>query len=107
MNITDDAFQRIAQVLSDPDMPEDAVLRVYVKGGGCSGFQYGFQVEEDINEEDEVYEKDGTKVIVDPMSFMYLSEATLGFTSGLEGEMFTFKNPAAQTTCGCGSSFST
>lgn len=106
MKITNQAYDRIGKVLSEPDMPENAKLRVYVKGGGCSGFQYGFEIAEDIGDGDEVYEKDGIEVLIDPMSFMYLNEATLDFKSGLDGEMFTFSNPAAQTTCGCGSSFS-
>ncbi|MFA5985559.1 MAG: iron-sulfur cluster insertion protein ErpA [Methylococcaceae bacterium] len=81
-------------------------LRVYVSGGGCSGFQYGFSFEEGVNEDDIVVEKDGVMVLVDSMSFQYLNGAEIDYQEGLEGARFMIKNPNATTTCGCGSSFS-
>lgn len=107
MNITEAAFERIAKVLNDDDgLDADACLRVYVQGGGCSGFQYGFAIEADgPNEDDLIFEGQGAKVVIDPMSQMYLEGAALDYKTGLEGDMFTISNPNAKTTCGCGSSF--
>jgi iron-sulfur cluster insertion protein len=104
MIITNEAFDRIEKLLAE----EEGViaLRVYVQGGGCSGFQYGFAFEENgIQEGDEVNERNGVKVLIDPMSQMYLDEATLDYKTSLEGDMFAITNPQAKTTCGCGSSF--
>ena len=81
-------------------------LRVYVTGGGCSGFQYGFAFDETINEDDTRIEKDGVTLLVDAMSFQYLVGAEIDYEDGLEGARFLIKNPNATTTCGCGSSFS-
>jgi len=81
-------------------------LRVYVTGGGCSGFQYGFAFDETINEDDTRIEKHGVTLLVDAMSFQYLNGAEIDFEDGLEGARFLIKNPNAATTCGCGSSFS-
>lgn len=81
-------------------------LRVYVSGGGCSGFQYGFSFEEAVNEDDLMVEKDGVTVLIDSMSFQYLNGAEIDYQEGLEGARFMIKNPNATTTCGCGSSFS-
>ena len=81
-------------------------LRVYVTGGGCSGFQYGFSFDENINEGDTVIEKDGVTFLVDPMSYQYLMGAELDYQEGLMGAQFMINNPNASTTCGCGSSFS-
>ena len=81
-------------------------LRVYVTGGGCSGFQYGFTFDEVINEDDTVMNKNGVQLLVDPMSFQYLVGAEIDYQEGLEGAQFVIKNPNATTTCGCGSSFS-
>ena len=81
-------------------------LRVYISGGGCSGFQYGFTFDESINDGDTVVEKEGVTLLVDPMSFQYLSGAEIDYTEGLEGAQFVIRNPNAATTCGCGSSFS-
>lgn len=107
MNVTEQAFERIQKVLSEDDsIEEGAALRVYVQGGGCSGFQYGFKIEQDgANEDDLVLEGLGATVVIDPMSLMYLDGAHLDYKKGLEGEMFTISNPNATTTCGCGSSF--
>lgn len=81
-------------------------LRVFVTGGGCSGFQYGFTFDEEVAEDDTVLEKAGVTLLIDPMSFQYLSGAEIDYTEGLEGSQFVIKNPNATSTCGCGSSFS-
>jgi iron-sulfur cluster assembly accessory protein len=81
-------------------------LRVYVTGGGCSGFQYGFSFDEDVAEDDTTVEKDGVVVLIDPMSYQYLVGAEVDYTEGLEGSRFVVLNPNASTTCGCGASFS-
>lgn len=81
-------------------------LRVFVTGGGCSGFQYGFSFDENINDGDTAIEKDGVTFLVDPMSYQYLVGAELDYQEGLQGAQFIIKNPNASTTCGCGSSFS-
>jgi iron-sulfur cluster insertion protein len=80
--------------------------RVFVSGGGCSGFQYGFTFDEVTNEDDTVMTKNGVQLLIDPMSFQYLVGAEIDYTEGLEGSQFVIKNPNATTTCGCGSSFS-
>lgn len=82
------------------------MLRVFITGGGCSGFQYGFTFDEDMEEDDTVVMRDGVKLVVDPMSFQYLEGAEVDYTEGLEGSRFIINNPNASTTCGCGSSFS-
>ncbi|MDR3391338.1 MAG: iron-sulfur cluster insertion protein ErpA [Sulfuriferula sp.] len=81
-------------------------LRVYVTGGGCSGFQYGFAFDETINEDDTRIEKHGVNLVVDAVSFQYLAGAEIDYEDGLEGARFLIKNPNAASTCGCGSSFS-
>ncbi|AMA44453.1 iron-sulfur cluster insertion protein ErpA [Pseudomonas monteilii] len=81
-------------------------LRVFVTGGGCSGFQYGFTFDEDVADDDTVVEREGVALVVDPMSFQYLAGAQVDYQEGLEGSRFIIKNPNATTTCGCGSSFS-
>lgn len=82
-----------------------AMLRVYIQGGGCSGFQYGFALENEANQDDMVVETDGVKLLVDPMSFQYLMGAEIDYLEDLQGARFTINNPNATTTCGCGSSF--
>jgi iron-sulfur cluster insertion protein len=81
-------------------------LRVYVTGGGCSGFQYGFAFDDRVGDDDMVMEKDGIKLLIDAMSFQYMMGATIDYQEGLEGARFVITNPNASTTCGCGSSFS-
>lgn len=89
------------------DEGNDALnLRVFVQGGGCSGFQYGFTFDEKINEGDHRIEKNGVTLVVDPMSYEYLVGAEVDYKESLEGSMFVINNPNATTTCGCGSSFS-
>ncbi|WP_339906853.1 iron-sulfur cluster insertion protein ErpA [Pseudomonas guineae] len=81
-------------------------LRVFVTGGGCSGFQYGFTFDEDVAEDDTIVEREGVSLVVDSMSFQYLAGAEVDYQEGLEGSRFIINNPNATTTCGCGSSFS-
>lgn len=81
-------------------------LRVFVTGGGCSGFQYGFTFDDESADDDTVVERDGVSLVVDPMSFQYLVGAEVDYQEGLEGSRFVIKNPNAATTCGCGQSFS-
>jgi len=85
---------------------EDLKLRVFITGGGCSGFQYGFDFAEAVNDGDIIVETDGVSLVVDPMSIQYLEGATVDYVENLEGARFTINNPNATTTCGCGSSFS-
>ncbi len=81
------------------------MLRVFVQGGGCSGLQYGFEFDEQVQDGDACVENQGVKLIVDPMSVQYLSGAEIDYREGLEGAQFVIRNPNATTTCGCGSSF--
>lgn len=82
------------------------MLRVFISGGGCSGFQYGFTFDEEVGDGDTIVENEGVKLLVDPMSFQYLSGAEIDYSEGMEGAQFVIRNPNATTTCGCGSSFS-
>ncbi len=81
-------------------------LRVFVQGGGCSGFQYGFTFDENMNEDDTAVDNGGVTLLIDPMSYQYMVGAEIDYTEGLEGAQFVIRNPNATTTCGCGSSFS-
>ncbi len=102
---TDEAAAKVKSLIEEED--NDALmLRVFVSGGGCSGFQYGFTFDESITDGDTVVEKDGVKLLIDPMSFQYLVGGEIDYTEGLEGAQFVIRNPNATTTCGCGSSFS-
>ena len=82
------------------------MLRVYVQGGGCSGFQYGFDLERDTEADDYVVERDGVRVIVDPLSYQYIVGSEIDYQEDLQGSQFVVRNPNASTTCGCGLSFS-
>ena len=92
--------------LVDEEGNDRLKLRVFVTGGGCSGFQYGFTFDEDVADDDTIVEREGVSLVVDPMSFQYLAGAEVDYQEGLEGSRFVIKNPNATTTCGCGSSFS-
>ena len=96
---------KIADILAEENNPK-VKLRTFVQGGGCSGFSYGFTLDEEQNEDDFVIEKDGVVVLVDSMSMQYLQGATINYKEELMGSSFVINNPNAQTTCGCGSSFS-
>ena len=102
---SDAAALKVGSLLKDEDNP-DMHLRVYVTGGGCSGFQYGFSFDKDRDEADTQVVKHGVKLIVDPMSIQYLIGAEIDFQEDLQGARFVIKNPNANTTCSCGSSFS-
>ncbi len=99
------AARKVASMIEEEGNP-DLKLRVYIQGGGCSGFQYGFTFDEEINEGDEVIVTEGVTLLVDPMSLQYLVGAEIDYTEGLQGAQFVIRNPNATTTCGCGSSFS-
>jgi iron-sulfur cluster insertion protein len=105
INFTDSAAQKVAQLIEEEGNP-DLKLRVFVQGGGCSGFQYGFTFDEIVNDDDTTMEKNGVTLLIDSMSYQYLVGAEIDYKDDLEGAQFVIKNPNAQSTCGCGSSFS-
>lgn len=102
---TESAASKVAELISEEGNP-GLMLRVYIQGGGCSGFQYGFTFEEEIQDGDIEVVTSGVKLLVDPMSMQYLMGAEIDYTEGLQGAQFVIRNPNATTTCGCGSSFS-
>jgi len=102
---TDAAANKVKQLVEEEENP-NLKLRVYVTGGGCSGFQYGFTFDEELSEDDTVIPNQGVQLLVDAMSYQYLVGATVDYTEGLQGSQFAVTNPNAETTCGCGSSFS-
>lgn len=102
---TESAALKVKELIDEEGNP-DLMLRVFVSGGGCSGFQYGFTFDEAIQDGDTEVTKEGVKLLIDPMSFQYLTGAEIDYTEGLEGSQFVIRNPNATTTCGCGSSFS-
>ena len=104
VTIEQSAVIKIKSLLAD-ESTEGLKLRLYVSGGGCSGFQYGFTFDENQNEDDFAIDEDGVTVLVDAMSMQYLSGAVIGYKTSLMGEQFEIKNPQAQSKCGCGSSF--
>ncbi|BCL68671.1 Iron-sulfur cluster insertion protein erpA [Vibrio nigripulchritudo MADA3029] len=105
LSFSDTAAARVKILISEEENPE-LKLRVYITGGGCSGFQYGFTFDESVNEGDTIIENDGVVLVVDPMSLQYLIGGVVDYTEGLEGSRFFVSNPNATTTCGCGASFS-
>lgn len=105
MNLDSSAVNKIKDILAEENNP-NAKLRVFVQGGGCSGFQYGFTLDESSNEDDFDFDYDGVVVLVDAMSMQYLQGATIRYDEDLMGASFKIDNPQATTTCGCGSSFS-
>ena len=102
---TDAAARKVQELVLEEGNPE-LKLRVYISGGGCSGFQYGFSFDEEQAEDDIAVLNDGVTLLVDPMSFQYLMGAEVDYTESLAGAQFVIRNPNANTTCGCGSSFS-
>lgn len=102
---TDAAANKVRELLSEED-DHDQRLRVFVTGGGCSGFQYGFKFEKTTEDDDTVVVKNGVTLVVDPMSVQYLLGAEIDYKEGVEGAQFVIRNPNASTTCGCGNSFS-
>lgn len=105
LQFTDSAASKVKNLIADEDNP-NLKLRVYITGGGCSGFQYGFTFDDKVNEDDFTIEKQGVALVVDPMSLQYLVGGSIDYSEGLEGSRFIVTNPNAKTTCGCGSSFS-
>lgn len=101
----DSAVAKVRELIEEEGNP-DLKLRVFVTGGGCSGFQYGFSFDENQEEDDTVIERDGVVLLVDSMSYQYLIGATIEYQEGLQGSQFVVQNPNATSTCGCGSSFS-
>ena len=102
---TDSAANKVKELIEEEGNSE-LKLRVFVSGGGCSGFEYGFTFDDVTNEDDTCLEKNGVTLLIDSMSYQYLVGAEIDYTEGLEGSQFVIRNPNAVTTCGCGSSFS-
>jgi len=102
---TDAAANKVRQLIDD-EGNDDLMLRVFVSGGGCSGFQYGFTFDETVNEGDTQVQNQGVTLLIDPMSYQYLVGAEIDYKEDLQGSQFVIRNPNATTTCGCGSSFS-
>ena len=102
---TDSAANKVQQLIDEEGNP-NLKLRVFVQGGGCSGFQYGFTFDEEMNEDDTSLDKNGVTLLIDSMSYQYLVGAEIDYKEDINGAQFVIKNPNATTTCGCGSSFS-
>jgi iron-sulfur cluster insertion protein len=105
INITQSATEKILDIISEEQNP-DLKLRMFVQGGGCSGFQYGFTLDEMVNDDDWVIDQNGICLLVDSMSYQYLTGAEVDYKEDLHGSQFVVRNPNAQSSCGCGSSFS-
>ena len=105
MNLQPAAVDKLKELVAEEGNP-NLMLRVFVQGGGCSGFQYGFTFDEAKNEDDFDFAYDEVRVVVDAMSMQYLNGASIDYREDLQGASFTIKNPQAASTCGCGSSFS-
>ena|SRR5688572_25699087 len=101
INVTETAASRISELLAE-EQKVNSGLRVFVQGGGCSGFQYGLMIEESLGESDQIFESNGVKLYVDPISIRYLKGAEVDFVETVTGGGFTIKNPNAVSTCGCG-----
>jgi iron-sulfur cluster assembly protein len=106
IGLTERAANEVRRIVKEQHLPEGTVLRVGVKGGGCSGFSYTLGFDDNVNEIDQVHEAHGIKVVCDPKSFLYLSNTEVDFEESLMGRGFKFGNPNASKTCGCGESFS-
>ena len=105
VNFTDNAVSKVKELIEE-EGTADLKLRVFVSGGGCSGFQYGFTFEESTNDDDTEVIKDSVTLLIDPMSLQYLTGAEIDYQDNVQGSQFVIKNPQATSTCGCGSSFS-
>jgi len=105
IEFTDQAATKVKKLIVEENN-SNLKLRVFISGGGCSGFQYGFEFDENIVEGDVEIVREGVSLLVDPMSIQYLSGATIDYIEDLQGSRFVINNPNAKTTCGCGSSFS-
>ncbi len=105
MSFTDNAAKKVQSLITE-EGNANLKLRVFVTGGGCSGFQYGFSFDEEVGEDDTIIQNKGASLLVDPLSYQYLVGSKVDYMEGLEGSRFVVQNPLATTTCGCGSSFS-
>ena len=105
VTLTPTAAEKIRELMAEDPDGETSVLRVAIQGGGCSGFQYGFEFDEARGEDDVAVETDGVTLLVDPLSLQYLMGAEVDYSESLQGAQFVIRNPNAKTTCGCGSSF--
>ena len=105
LTLTERAAYKVRELIGE-EANQDLKLRVFITGGGCSGFQYGFSFDEDAADDDTRIEREGVVMLVDSMSFPYLAGSEVDYTEGLEGSRFIVNNPNATTTCGCGASFS-
>jgi len=105
MTFSDSAAAK-ARALIEEESNEDLKLRVFVTGGGCSGFEYGFTFDEDLEDDDTQIEKEGVALVIDPLSYQYLAGSVIDYKEDLQGSRFVVVNPNAVTTCGCGNSFS-
>ncbi len=105
IKFTDSAARKVMELIMEEHNPE-LKLRVYISGGGCSGFQYGFTFDEDSSDDDIAITNEGVTLLIDPLSFQYLMGAEVDYSENLQGAQFVIRNPNATTTCGCGSSFS-
>lgn len=105
VNITDAAFSQVKDIIANDSDLAGVSLRVFVQGGGCSGMEYGFTFDTDVNDDDFTFEQNDVKVLIDSMSMTYLAGATINYIEDLQGSRFSIDNPQAQSTCGCGSSF--
>lgn len=103
---TDNAAVKVRELLEEENNDAEMKLRVFIQGGGCSGFQYGFTFDENLEDGDYAITNEGVTLVVDPMSMQYLDKAEIDYTDDIQGARFVIRNPNAQTTCGCGSSFS-
>ena len=106
LTLTESAISKITDILKEEDSQYDLKVRVFVQGGGCSGMEYGFTFDENQNEDDFLIEKDRVKIVIDSISSQYLIGSEIDYVEDVSGSSFKVKNPNAQTTCGCGSSFS-
>ena len=105
MFFTDKAASKVRVMVAEQAESDDLLLRVYIEGGGCSGFQYGFEFDSAIEEDDTVVENGDVKLLVDPLSIQYLAGGTVDYKEDLQGSRFVIDNPNASSTCGCGASF--
>lgn len=105
ISMSENAAAKVKNLISEEGNPK-LKLRVFVTGGGCSGFQYGFSFDQEFDEDDTIVSNHGAELVVDPLSYQYLVGAKVDYVEGLQGAKFVVNNPLASTTCGCGSSFS-
>ncbi len=106
VTITEEAYTRVKDIIAEDPKLAGVALRIFVQGGGCSGMEYGFTFDEQLNEDDFSFEQNGVRVVIDSMSMQYLVGARIDYKDDLSGSRFVIDNPNAQTSCGCGSSFS-